>query len=654
MNVSMYKNSSDNEGVDVDHKKVLKAIEQGRYREDIQNLRLLLQNGEAERYAESKRSLPSVTFAGTFHKRAMDSLKEYSGIVVIDIDKLNESQLKSYRAAFASDPYIYSFFISPGGEGLKVLVKVDSPPEKHLNAFLELEEYFKSTYAIAVDKSGKDISRLCYVSYDPEIYINENPVTVHIEYKVIVTTTPRFDERPESFKGHVISKDAGYIFKICEKWTQRHHEYVPGDRNNYIHILACNLNRAGVDVRDSMMLIFNNYSDLPFKEIEKTVQSGYKNRREHNSVDVYNLEGEPPEETDMTVEEETIYNDTLLLLEAGVKNNVIAKLIKTFGIASLSMDEEHVSRIMNEAVKASKESGADSLETITAEDALIQAARSYKNMGNVSTLVPEFDDMLSGGLSPGQLYEFIGMGGSFKSLYAQCIGCKCAKDDIPTLYLNGEMGAVQLLDRLVNKELHINLIAGLRSGEITEENIPVISEQLKEKLKGNFFIVSSTGWTYETIMSTKRSIEKKIGRRVGLVIADGLTQMEDTKKDEIRSAIFNSGELKKVANDGETVVIAIIHTNSDPLKHTRDTSKYVRGGTKVTNNADAMMCTSMLIDADSSNMDDGDILYKQNMFYLRLIDKRGSGLTLSKIMQVHRPMELKPLDIEPSVMEVKI
>jgi KaiC/GvpD/RAD55 family RecA-like ATPase len=659
----MYKNSTDTVGVEVSYKKVLNAISEGKYQPDIQNLHLLLQSGEVDRYTESKKMLPSVTFAGTFTKRAMDSLKEWSSMIVLDIDGLTPAQLTHYKKTISEDVHVHALFVSPSQAGLKIIIKLLSfiGPDNHLKAFLALEEYFKQSYAIALDKSGKDISRLCYVSYDPELYFNENSECFAFKPEEIVTgpMIAKFDERPDKFKGYIISKDAKYAFKVCEQWTQRHHQYEQGNRNNYIHVLSCNMNRAGIHIDDAMLMIYNTYPDLPYKEIETTVNSAYRRESEHNTIDIYNTDqSNLPEHTEdlgLDAQSETIYEDTKTLLNANIPKNLIAKLIKNFGIAFFGMEEKQVGDVMNLAVKKHKDDlSTNSLDSTSADEALMRAIESYKDSGGISTLVPEVDEATNGGLMPGSFYGFIGKGGSFKSILAQCIGAEGAKDGEVVLYLNGEMSELQLLDRMVNKELEIDLLGGLRDKTITREHVPQIAKELKEILKDNFEMVSSTGWNKETITKTVQRIEAKLKKKVRLIIADGLTQMEDVKRDEIKSAIHNSGVLKEIAKDSNVAVAALIHVSGGIEKHVRDTSKFVRGGDKVINNMDAMFCTSLLIDEPGSDMENGDLMYIKNKFYLRFIDKRGSGAIISKIIQVNRPMKLVALDIDPSAMEIKI
>lgn len=657
--VSLYNGSKDTVGFEADYTKILAGIQTGRWQKDIQNLRTLLKNEGVYRYSQSKIHLPAATFAGTFTARNAAAIKTHSKMIVLDIDGITETQINNYKDSFKDDKFIHACFVSPSNLGIKILIKLQCEPTHHLAAFLALKEYFKGNYALTIDDSGKDISRLCFISYDPDLYLNEGSEPFIFDLKEIKLgpTIAKFDERPEKFKGYVISKDAKYAFGVCEKWTQRHHQYEQGNRNNYLHVLSCNLNRAGVHIDDALLMIYNNHSDLPFKEIEQCVHSAYRRASEHNSIDIYNTEEsnlpDHIEDLGLTNEQEIIFNDTLKLKKAGIDNNMIAKLIKNFGIAFFGMTEKEVGDVMNKAVTAFKK-GSGEFKNESASESLLQAISEYQDTGGVSTGVLEFDDILNGGLMPSCLYGMVGVGGSFKSLLAHCIGADLAKNGGLTIYFNMEMSRLQLMDRVVNKELGIELTNGLKNKTITEANVPEIILQLKDVLKDNFQIVTGSGFTQDSIVDIVRNCESKLNKKVSLIIVDGLSQLEDSKKDEIKSAIFNSGELKEVAKKSNAAVIVLVHTSGGINKHTRNTANYIRGNQKVSNNMDAIFCTSLLIDENSSNMDEGDILYRQGIFYVRLIDKRGSGLVASKIIRVHRPLKLEPLDIDPQAMEISV
>jgi hypothetical protein len=56
---------------------------------------------------------------------------------------------------------------------LKAVVRVPPDPAKHLPSFCAVEKLLCDATGIQIDQSGKDIARLCFVSYDPDLYYNE-------------------------------------------------------------------------------------------------------------------------------------------------------------------------------------------------------------------------------------------------------------------------------------------------------------------------------------------------------------------------------------------------------------------------------------------------------------------------------------------------
>ena len=121
---------------------------------------------------ELKKQLPSILFSGKFPRRSDVAIESHSGLMCLDFDSYNKQKdMVSDKAKFSKDKYCYSVFISPSGKGLKMLVKTPKDIEGHIGYFLALEKYFQSPH---FDKTSKNISRVCYESYDPLIYINES------------------------------------------------------------------------------------------------------------------------------------------------------------------------------------------------------------------------------------------------------------------------------------------------------------------------------------------------------------------------------------------------------------------------------------------------------------------------------------------------
>lgn len=148
---------------------ILNNIQKGIYKTQIEALRKL----QGDDYKKQKNYLPAFTPSGTFTERKTSGIKKHSGILSIDIDGLNNpKELQAAKENICADKFVLSVFISPSGTGLKVFIRIDET--KHAECFTALQNYYESEYGLVIDKACKDISRLCFVSYDKETYINLN------------------------------------------------------------------------------------------------------------------------------------------------------------------------------------------------------------------------------------------------------------------------------------------------------------------------------------------------------------------------------------------------------------------------------------------------------------------------------------------------
>ena len=158
---------------------LLNMIKNGRWSNKIHQLR---QCEDKANKTRQKNNLPSICFSGKFSKRYDKDIIEHSGLVILDFDHIED--LKEFKETICKDQFTYSAFISPSGDGLKVLIKIPSIIQDHESHYAALIKKYPS-----LDSTSKNISRVCYVSYDPELYINEN--------SEVFTDKGRFAERKE-------------------------------------------------------------------------------------------------------------------------------------------------------------------------------------------------------------------------------------------------------------------------------------------------------------------------------------------------------------------------------------------------------------------------------------------------------------------------
>jgi hypothetical protein len=120
-----------------------------------------------------KKRLPAVTFAGTFpNGRKRDRIGAPSNLVVLDFDTYKDPSAEPHKLdllkRLRDDESVVLYFQSPRG-GIKAVAIAEgvSNDDDFKDAFATLKERYPEA-----DESGKDLTRLCFLSHDPELYLN--------------------------------------------------------------------------------------------------------------------------------------------------------------------------------------------------------------------------------------------------------------------------------------------------------------------------------------------------------------------------------------------------------------------------------------------------------------------------------------------------
>jgi hypothetical protein len=277
---------------------ILLSIQSGQYQAQIQELRQYLAAGNVEAFDKAKKALPAFTPSATFQGgRKEVHLRHYSGMVVLDIDKLGEEKAEHVKQAACNLPYTYAAFISPSGRGVKLLVQVSSSVDAHKQAFAQVKAYYEQQLHLQIDASGSDVTRLCFLSWDKELYLAPDAVPFPVTEKLTfddpvmapnntvaqlpkVSKAAKNDSFIPSNLGGLTDDDAAYAH--CVALTERKHQFTAGDRNNFVYQLACNLNRYGVNQQNAADLLLKDYN-YNQQEVKSSVLSAYANTAEHGS-----------------------------------------------------------------------------------------------------------------------------------------------------------------------------------------------------------------------------------------------------------------------------------------------------------------------------------------------------------------------------------
>lgn len=164
--ISIYKNVYDNSGTTSDLRDMIFA---DKYKYRVQAIRKI---EDADSFREAKKLMPMYTPSGIFSKRSKDGLIQHSGYICLDVDGKDnpDIDLQAFLGTLRDAESIYFASRSISGSGVFILVPV-AFPDKHELHFDALVEDF-SKMGIKIDKSGRDVSRARFVSYDPDPIYN--------------------------------------------------------------------------------------------------------------------------------------------------------------------------------------------------------------------------------------------------------------------------------------------------------------------------------------------------------------------------------------------------------------------------------------------------------------------------------------------------
>lgn len=159
--------------------------------------------------SDLKKGLPGVMWSGRFKNRekpVSEKLINHSGLLCADLDNLG-TQLSDIRENLIKSPYLLAAFRSPSGGGLKAVFRVAADASKHLPSFRAVENHVRELTGLEIDQSCKDVTRLCFLSYDPEIYVNENAVEIEPLAEVAKATRGQRDGIPSINERQRITAD---------------------------------------------------------------------------------------------------------------------------------------------------------------------------------------------------------------------------------------------------------------------------------------------------------------------------------------------------------------------------------------------------------------------------------------------------------------
>jgi len=284
MLISHYKNIHDSQDTDIELASFLEGVQSGKWQDIVFDVR----NAPTKKIKDlKKKTAPLVTISGSFSARKDDALRKHSNFIAIDIDNLEDAAETKKR--ISQDPFIYATFLSIGGNGLCLIVKIDGT--RHLDAFNGIAAYLYNEYQLIVDQSGKNVSRARFVSYDPFMLLNTKSATFkkylpkkkeqkHPKVMVIKTDFDAMIKQMDQ-KGINLCEDYSDWLSICYALIQEFQE----QGREYFHTLSSHSSKYNsIDCDSQFDACLKNHSESKSKK--STIGTIYYHAKQ-NGIDVY-------------------------------------------------------------------------------------------------------------------------------------------------------------------------------------------------------------------------------------------------------------------------------------------------------------------------------------------------------------------------------
>ena len=279
---------------------VFRRIHQGMYESVITVLRREKKAGHKDKADGVKKTLPAVTVSADYRgRRLLENIIAYYPWLVLDFDGIPFSLAEQVRDKAAKLPYTLMAFVSPGGEGVKVVCHTPGNPHNlagetlvtlHRSYFKALGGYYARHLGWKVDPSGSDISRLMLLGFDRGAYCVEHwPAAPYVgEFPVAEAEVPAPIHQKEEVAlvsdGSIAVSDTKAFIAAREELRKQGEEYKPHNHNNYLYKMARKLNASGVSQKATEALVMANYEDYSSAEQRQLIDSAYHNHsNEHGT-----------------------------------------------------------------------------------------------------------------------------------------------------------------------------------------------------------------------------------------------------------------------------------------------------------------------------------------------------------------------------------
>jgi hypothetical protein len=353
MEFSKYPHVKSTEKQDIDINQYITIVKTGLNQDLVLKARAEKQKGNLKEYKNIKALSQVITGSCVMNvgEKTANNIKSLNGLIVIDIDcEIDNTMLNNLK----QDKYSFILHRSFGGDGVCIFVKINS--EKFLDSFNGLADYYFKNYGIVIDQACKNSNRLRYISYDPELILNEKST------KFISKQNKEYNEIKE--QSFIYTKSD--FDNILEQIKERNIDLCKDEYHRYIRIGFAIYDKFGT----SGLEYFNFICSFGLKYDSKTIDKHYKSLSKNGQVTIATFYHYCKDEgIDIYTQKtkDTIQSVKIQKSQGNPTTETVIKHLKVLGVENPDLD------LINELILSKK----DYSKTIVSDESNISQIEKY-------------------------------------------------------------------------------------------------------------------------------------------------------------------------------------------------------------------------------------------------------------------------------------
>ena len=262
------------------------AIRSERWKAQVEAYRRYKAEGKLKEAETIKGKLPGVVSAGVCEGgHSKKNVRSFSGFMMMDIDDY-EGDIHELIRKLREFLWVQAAWISVSGTGAKaeVAIEVESVEEYEKQAYPIVAQYLSRVLDTPMDMHCRDLSRICYASYDPEAFYKESecppfPWREEWEKRQQEEAETKKTESTESSMKSNKTVPSGLVLSFLDRFV-RYYPYVPRHRHQFQLALGRSARSAGMnesELKDLIDAAVTRFSmpDCDAPEIRRNITDAY-------------------------------------------------------------------------------------------------------------------------------------------------------------------------------------------------------------------------------------------------------------------------------------------------------------------------------------------------------------------------------------------